>query len=116
MILINEIQKVLIENKPTEKGGAINEERLTFQKDWAICKLIELHKNQEDYLMIFEYHDDILILDSCENPTLISFYQIKTKTTGHWRTASLLEKQKKPNSYLGKLFLNRVKFPTIESI
>ncbi|SFF02126.1 dsDNA nuclease domain-containing protein [Spirosoma endophyticum] len=112
---MNAIQKALIEKKPAEKGGAIAEERFGYQKDWAICKLLELHKSENDYLMIFEYHDDIVVLDSCDNPGLVSFYQIKTKSSGNWTTKNLLDKRKKLNSYLGKLFLNKLNFPEFES-
>jgi hypothetical protein len=111
---MNTLQKALIERQPTEKGGQIAEERFGYQKDWAICKLLELHSKGEDYLMIFEYHDDILILDSSETPNTVSFFQIKTKTTGNWTVSNLTKKQK-ANSYLGKLYQNKLNFPDFES-
>lgn len=62
-------------------------------------------------------HDDVLILDSAANPTLISFFQVKTRDTGRpWTRADLLNRAKgkegsrKP-SILGKLYTNKLQFP-----
>jgi hypothetical protein len=111
---MNDLRHSLIAKKPSEKGGQTAEVGFTYQKNWAICKLLELHQQEKDYVMVFEYHDDVLILDSSENPNAISFYQIKTKTNNNWTVSLLINKSKdnKQHSFLGKLYDNKINFPT----
>lgn len=99
---------------PSENSGARVSNRFDFQKNWAICKLLELHKESEDYLLTFEHHDDVLVFNSSTNPTKVSFYQIKTADKTHWTLNSLLKhtKSKKGirHSFLGKLYEHLVLF------
>lgn len=75
MILKDKIVAVI----PREKAGPTSSSRFDYQKDWSICKLIESHNNANDYVIIFDWHDDLIIMDSENNPTKVSFYQIKGK-------------------------------------
>ena len=88
--------------------------RFDFQKNWAICKLIELSNLNEDFVLAFEFHEDIIVFDSSENPNFIDFYQIKTKNSGKFNLSALLKKQLQKNgngnSILGKLFNNKLNF------
>lgn len=65
--------------------------------------------------MVFDYHDDILLLDSESDPDAIHFYQVKTKDPGHWTLTDLLKRKKGSSgpllSPLGKLFHNKLIFP-----
>lgn len=100
----------LIETIPVrENSGAVSSNRFDFQKNWAICKLLELYKKEDDFVLAFEFHDDILILNSSENPTKASFYQIKTSSK-NWTLNDLLKTEQNSNSILGKLLLNKFKF------
>lgn len=100
--------------KPRENAGSVASNRFDFQKNWAICKLIELMGNNSDFLLAFEYHEDIVILDSSENPSTIDFFQIKTKDKGNFTLNDILKKKKtksnEGNSILGKLIANRLNF------
>ena len=102
--------------KPRENGGSIASNRFDFQKDWAICKLIELSKSNSDFILAFEFHEDIVVFDSSTNPNFIDFYQIKSKKTGKFNLNMLLSKQKlkdsEGNSILGKLLNNKINFDT----
>lgn len=110
------IQSKIVSVLPRESGGSVASNRFDFQKDWAICKIIELHKNPDDYLITFEHHDDIIIFDSSLNPKKVSFYQIKTKSekSTHWTFNALLKREQGKlgllNSYLGKLYDHVLKF------
>jgi len=98
---------------PREKGGPTGSNRYDFQKDWVICKLLELHRRQDDYLVLCDYHEDVVILDSARNPTLAEFFQVKTKKLGGWTIPNLLARARakaKP-SMLGKLYVNFMDFP-----
>ena len=99
----------IIANKPREKAGATSSSRFDYQKDWGICQLIDHHKAGADYLIVFDYHEDLLIMDSEYNPSKVSFYQIKGKKSGNWTTSNLIksENDKAGNpllSIIGKLY------------
>ncbi len=100
--------------KPRENSGSMASNRFDFQKNWAICKLIELTKNNDDFMLAFEYHEDIIVFDTSDDPTYIDFFQIKTKDKGKFNLNNLLKKQVKKdnegNSILGKLLNNRINF------
>ncbi|QLY81901.1 DUF4297 domain-containing protein [Clostridium intestinale] len=109
------LKEELISKKPREKDGSRSSGRFDYQKDWALCKLLELHQHNDDYLLAFDFHDDIIVIDSEKNPNLIEFYQIKTKTSGNWTTTSLIQSKKskteKTLSIMGKIYDNKISFP-----
>lgn len=109
-----DLSQALITNRPRETSGSKISNRYAFQKNWAICKLIELHNNHRDYLIIFDYHDDVVVLNSAKSPNKISFYQIKTKERNSWTVDKLVKREKSgnnlSNSIIGKLYLHKIKF------
>lgn len=110
------LQQALLEVPPRETSGSRTANRFEFQNSWALCKLIELHRTGQDYSVVFEYHDDILVLNSTLDPPRIDFYQVKTKSTGDWKRSDLLRRPQGANgslpSHLGKLVSNQLAFPT----
>ncbi|WP_299779703.1 dsDNA nuclease domain-containing protein [uncultured Formosa sp.] len=104
MLLKEKLKNII----PRENSGSISSNRFDYQKDWAICKLIELSK-QKDFLLAFEFYEDIIVFDSSENPKTIDFFQIKTKGKGKHSISTLLKKNK-GSSILGKLFNNKINF------
>ncbi|CAM4279124.1 dsDNA nuclease domain-containing protein [Zobellia nedashkovskayae] len=104
MSLIEKLRKVA----PRENSGSISSNRFDYQKDWAICKLLELSVDK-DFLLAFEFYEDIIVFDSSSSPNIIDFYQVKTKGKGKHSIATLLSK-KKGSSILGKLFNNKLNF------
>ena len=95
--------KVFLKN-PRENAGPKTSNRYDFQKDWAICKLIELHQTNKEYLLCFEFHDDIIVFDSIDNPKKVNCYQVKTKDTPHWNLSKLTFREKGgKHSILAKL-------------
>jgi hypothetical protein len=98
-----------------EKSGADTSRRYDYQKNWALCQILEKHKTGDDYLFIFEHHDDVLMLDSEIEPREVCFYQIKSKDSGHWSMSKLLERKRGKDgtqlfSYVGKMYDNKIKF------
>lgn len=51
--------------------------RFDYQKDWALYKVLEFQLEDGNYVIVLDFHDDILILDSDISPDKIGFYQIK---------------------------------------
>lgn len=106
---MKDLKNSIFNIKLRETSGSSSSNRFDFQKDWAICKILELHEIQEDYLISFEFHDDIIIFDSASDPQKISFYQIKTDKAAHWTLKKLVSRKKSKSgellsSYLGNLF------------
>ena len=65
--------------------------------------------------MVFDYHDDVLVLDSDEDPTGIAFFQVKTEGTGPWTIGDLIRERKNSaapeRSYVAKLYSDKLTFP-----
>lgn len=106
--LMNELKKNVIEIRPRENSGSSASNRFDFQKNWALCMILELHEKPDDYLVTLEFHDDVIVFDSSTNPDKISFYQVKTSKSPHWTINELINRKKGKNgplnSHLGKLY------------
>lgn len=107
----------IVSVRPREVSGSRSSNRADWQKSWAFCLLLKLHRTGEDYLVLFDYHDDVVVLDSAANPTAIDFYQVKTKKGGNWTATLLLRRDKGANdellnSIIGKMYVNKIAFPT----
>ncbi|MFG1514048.1 dsDNA nuclease domain-containing protein, partial [Halobacteriovorax sp. ZH3_bin.1] len=102
--------EILAESIPRERGGAVGGSRYDYQKSWGVSKIIELAASSKSFLIIFDYHEDTIILDSIEKPTFINFYQIKSKTSGNWTLAALSRKTEKTSSILAKLLKLKEKY------
>lgn len=110
-----ELRELITQKKPRENSGARSSNRFDFQQDWVICKLLELHRSSKDFLILLDYHEDVVVIDSEDNPEKMTFYQIKSKDDGNWTTSSLLKRKKGKNgklpSILGKLYSCKLTFP-----
>src|SRR5689334_18860686 len=84
---------VIFQVKPREVSGSRSSNRSDYQKSWAFCLLLKLHRTRQDYLVLFDYHDDVVVLDSAGSPSAIDFYQIKTKKGGNWTATLLLKRE-----------------------
>ena len=77
--------------------------------------MLKLHEGPGEYCVLFDVHDDIVCLDHPVTPTIASFFQVKTKTTGNWTTHAITTGSRSTTgellpSYLGKLYKHRLKF------
>lgn len=66
-----------------------------FQLMFGVELLFENFEELEDYAVLFEFHDDIVLVVGASSPAEISFYQIKHTTKGNWSLASLKSAPKK---------------------
>lgn len=100
----------LINIPQTERGGEIAQTGFDYQSCWALSEMLEYELKGEDYVFIFEYHDDIVIVDCEDNPQDLTFVQVKTRES-HWAPTSLYkETVNAPISIIGKQFLLQKKF------
>jgi hypothetical protein len=109
----------LISEPQREKSGETGYERFDYQALWGLALIFEHHASKEDYAIAFEFHDDIVLLNSASLPTRARFYQVKTKDRGHWTLSDLYRRNNRKGdpvggklpSHIGKLFSNYVIFP-----
>lgn len=104
------LAEALVGIPQSERGGEIAQRGFDYQTCWALSQMLEYELDEKKYVFVFEYHDDILILDDAYSPTALTFAQVKTREK-HW-TASLLcsSTKKKPVSIIGKLFIHHKSF------
>ncbi|EEM72776.1 DUF4297 domain-containing protein [Bacillus anthracis] len=112
------VREAIVSNRPRENSGSKSANRFDYQKNWALCKLFEIHLSKDDYLIVFDYHEDIILTDSETNPQKITFYQIKTKETSHWNITDLVRPKKtkdssKAFSKIGSLYKNKLLFKEV---
>ncbi len=97
----------LLAKPQRETVGSNTSLRFDYQKDWAFCQMLRRHMDGADYLVAFEFHDDVVFLESQDSPGTAEFFQVKTSTSATARTlATLTSRRGKGNSILGKLFKN----------
>lgn len=89
---------------PKDLSGSISKNRFRLELLWGINKIIDVHKADEDYTVVFDFKCDIELHRGDE----FCFYQIKTKKSGsggNYNEKNLCRKNsKKQNSILGKLY------------
>ena len=106
------LRERLIAASQRETGGQVASDRFDFQKNWALCQLLELHTAEGDYCIIFEHHEDVLVLNSANEPTKAQCIQVKTQNAAKWTLQMLLRKRSAapgPRSILGKLYHNTIR-------
>lgn len=97
----------LLQTPVREKAGAETVNRFEFQTAWGLLHLLELYDSGTDYAVAFEFHDDIIVLDSATDPKKVRFHQVKSRKDGKWTLAGLTKREAgadgpKP-SIIGKL-------------
>lgn len=109
------LQNLFISTQPRETAGPISSSRFDFQKDVSLNLLLETEESGKDYIFIFDYHEDLVVMDCELNPEKISFYQIKGKKTGNYTIGALTKPDKDSNgnpllSIISKLYDSKTKF------
>ncbi len=105
-----ELAKSLIDVPQTERGGEIAQRGFDFQACWALSHMFEYELQGKEYVFVFEYHDDVLILDSESIPKKATFAQVKTNEKPWTLSKLITATKKKPISFIGKLFEQKSKF------
>ncbi len=101
-----------------EAGGSIAANRTDYQQSWAFCILLTLHEQDDDYAVLLDFHDDVVVLDSASDPKAMEFYQVKSKQSGNWTITQLLKCPKGKEDELGlsicgKMYANKLAFPNV---
>jgi hypothetical protein len=77
--MVMSIKNKLIELRPREIAGASTSKRFSYQIAFAADIILDFIINDEDdFLLLLDYFDDVVVLDNKDSPECISFYQVKT--------------------------------------
>jgi hypothetical protein len=105
----------LVEIPQRESSGSLTSNRYDYQYNWSLLKLLEITKSLKDFLMVFEFCEDTIVLDSATKPQNIDFYQVKTNKQQNklnWVISDFTKKKKDSNkeSIVEKLIDNYNKY------
>lgn len=104
------LEKVL-SSKLREQAGSDTYNRFEYQVHWIAYHMIKEYKKGNEFLILCEFHDDMVKGGDAEAPDSLEFYQIKTSDTKrNWTIKGLLKKNKKTHSFLGFIFYNFMNF------
>jgi hypothetical protein len=97
----------LLTKPQRETAGSDISARFDYQKNWAFCQMLRRHMDGADYLVAFEFHDDVVFLEPNTSSGSAEFFQVKTsKSAKPRKLASLTSREGESNSILGKMFKN----------
>lgn len=98
--------------RPRENSGSPTNSRYGFQANVAILKAFDLREARQEFVLVFDLFDDLVILDTLSTPTAISLYQVKGKDPGEWSIADLCRDVGKeaPKKILSRLYAHSVVF------
>ncbi|WP_455794036.1 dsDNA nuclease domain-containing protein [Clostridium butyricum] len=89
-------------NLPYDLSGSISKNRFRNELLWGLKKILDLHKCDKDYTVVFDYCCDIEV----HLEDNLEFYQIKTQNNnGTYTINKLISIDKSGNSVLGKLYI-----------
>jgi hypothetical protein len=86
------LANLLITTPLRETAGSIAQQRFNYQAQWALTLIFDRHAAMQDYAIVLEFHDDVVLLDSPTSPSAVSFFQVKTKKNGQWTLAQLFRR------------------------
>ncbi|KVD94049.1 hypothetical protein WS63_05125 [Burkholderia stagnalis] len=103
------LQAKLNDSITKERGGRHGGKGHEFQRYWALCYILQLDLEKDDWVVLLEFIEDIAVLDSESAPSCIDLFQLKKKegTSTKWTQTALSKKPKEGKSILAKLFESR---------
>lgn len=111
------IDTKILTNKPREESGSKTSRKYQFQKDLSLYILLQEHSTRNDYLFLFDFHEDLIISNSSSTLSELECIQMKSKDKGNWTINDLTKQPKGKNSIIGKLYHNKLVFEdTVKSL
>lgn len=101
-----DIKETFVNVQPREFSGQNTFRSYRFQCFFAANLLLKMAKEKnKDGLLLLDYFDDVVFLDSEENPSLINFYQVKTNKECKITISSMIT-----NNFIQKMGWNLEQF------
>lgn len=96
---------ILNDSLTKERGGRHGGKGHEFQRYWALCHLLQVDLEKDDYLLLLEFIEDIAVLNSELSPGQMELYQLKKKegNSTKWTKTTLAKPPKEGKSILAKL-------------
>lgn len=98
--------RTMFDKKVRENAGAQTRARYDFQAHIAMLKIFDLHEQANEYQVILDHFDDVVVVEKSASGDLIDFYQVKTKSGGQWSITALTRPKQgapSPSSIVGKM-------------
>lgn len=90
---------LLVDPSICEIGGENNNEGVDYARYLAMAFIIQMEsEHHNDYVVLFEYLQDIALIDSSKYPTSAKLVQVKKKSRGTWSKAALCREDKSNNN------------------
>lgn len=88
-----------------ERGGRHGGKGHEFQRYWALCHLLQVDLEREDYLFLLEFIEDVALLNSGGTPDEMELFQLKKKEGGStkWTKTTIAKPSKEGKSILAKI-------------
>ena len=86
--------ELLDDQSIAEVGGEHTNDGIEYAKFLAMALLVRMEEaNQSNYAFVFEYLQDIALIDCPEHPTKATLIQVKKLSRGQWTKAKLCRKE-----------------------
>lgn len=96
---------ILNDSLTKERGGRHGGKGHEFQRYWALCHLLQVDLEKDDYLLLLEFIEDVAVMNSEIAPDQMELFQLKKKERGSikWTKTTLAKPPKDGKSILAKL-------------
>lgn len=87
---LHEFEGIEADDALHDFGGPHGSKGHDFAAFWVIVRLTELEgQQQQDYVFVCEYMQDVAEFDSSNQPTSVQLFQLKKKEDGYWELPGL---------------------------
>lgn len=96
MLVTDTWASLLADPAVCEVGGEHTNEGIDYARFLAMALIVEMERAElPDYALLFEYLQDIAVLDSATAPTKATLLQVKKRVRGNWSRARLCDTEAK---------------------
>lgn len=100
-------------NRPRETGGSNAFRAFDYQVNVSMALILDLHRRGEEFVAVFDHHDDLILFVGAGEEAEVSFYQVKSTSELTWTAKRLAKRSSKgdlPKSIIGKAYYNVTQF------
>jgi len=109
-----EIKDAIVNFDKYDSGAIHATQGFEFQCHWSISKLLELYKGGNDFTMLLDHIDDVVVFENNNGQEYFEFFQIKKKDK-KWSIKDLTRKKDtEKNSIISKMANNYYEFESYE--
>lgn len=103
-------QNKLNDSLTKERGGRHGGKGHEFQRYWALCHLLRIDGERDDYVVFLEFIEDVAVVDSENDPKGLDLFQLKKKegTAGKWTKAAISTGKKNKDGTAEKSILAKL--------